>query len=415
VHHDAPHVRGRRLPGAAPVDRLHIGALVATLVVALVSSAHALTAPTDLRVADVPDDDAGKGLNLAWSYEAAPGDPDLLGIQVLRRAESEAQSEVITAALLPADATTYRDGSAAPEARSESALREKATSYVYQVRAVYDEAPAQTADSPESAPATARGNLTHIGKRWLLLWIIAFGGVIVVLTRRARAGHVPKIRRIAGLEAVDEAIGRATEMGRPILYVPGIGDVSQVATIASINIYSHVAKRSGDYGTTLTTPCSDPILMQVMQSVAEQAYLDIGRPDNYNSDDVFFVTQSQFAYAAAVDGIMLRDRPAATFLQGVFYAESLILAETGNSVGAIQIAGTDKDAQLPFFIAACDYTLIGEEMFAASAYLSGEGRLLSTIRAQDLGKAGLMLGLILGALLQVFGIDWIAVFFEAVQ
>ena len=46
--------------------------------------------------------------------------------------------------------------------------------------------------------------------------------------------------------------------------------------------------------------------------------------------------------------------------------ESLILAETGNTIGAIQVAGTAMPAQLPFFVAACDYTLIGEEFFAAS-------------------------------------------------
>ena len=83
---------------------------------------------------------------------------------------------------------------------------------------------------------------------------------------------------------------------------------------------------------------------------------------------------------------MLREKPAAIFLQGTFYAESLILAETGNSVGAIQIAGTDSEHQLPFFIAACDYTLIGEELYAASAYLSREPMLLGSLRGQDWGQ-----------------------------
>ena len=41
------------------------------------------------------------------------------------------------------------------------------------------------------------------------------------------------IRRIAGLDAIDEAIGRATEMGKPIFYVPGIGDMTTVSTIAA--------------------------------------------------------------------------------------------------------------------------------------------------------------------------------------
>lgn len=404
-----PHPPGTRPP-------LRVASVGVTVALALLATfAHALTAPTDVRVTDVPNDDGGKGLDIEWTYEAAPGEPPAVGFHILRRSVDEGRFDIVTSDLAPADATTYRDATAAPAKRRGTELRKQATTYVYQVRAVYDGLGDQTADSPEAAAAAARGNMYHGGKTWSLLFVLAFAGVLVHLTRRARAGHVPKIRRIAGLEAVDEAIGRATEMGRPILYVAGIGGVSQVATIAAINIYSHVVKRAGDYGTQLTTPCHDPIMMQVMRSVAEQAYLDVGRPDAYNADDVFFVTQSQFAFAAAVDGIMVREKPAAIFLQGVFYAESLILAETGNSVGAIQIAGTDKDAQLPFFIAACDYTLIGEELFAASAYLSGEGHLLSTIRAQDIGKATLMACLVLGAILEMVGVDWIARFFEAVQ
>jgi hypothetical protein len=82
---------------------------------------------------------------------------------------------------------------------------------------------------------------------------------------------------------------------------------------------------------------------------------------------------------------MLRRKPATIFYQGAFFAESLILAETGNSIGAIQIAGTAMPAQLPFFVAACDYTLIGEELFAASAYLSKEPKLLGSLKGQDIG------------------------------
>jgi len=83
---------------------------------------------------------------------------------------------------------------------------------------------------------------------------------------------------------------------------------------------------------------------------------------------------------------MVRDKPAACFYMGAFYAESLILAETGNSVGAIQVAGTAMPTQLPFFVAACDFTLIGEEFFAASAYLSGEPQQLGSLKGQDFGK-----------------------------
>jgi hypothetical protein len=50
-------------------------------------------------------------------------------------------------------------------------------------------------------------------------------------------------------------------------------------------------------------------------------------------------------------------------------------------------------SQLPFFVAACDYTLIGEEFFAASAYLSNDPEQLGSLKGQDIGKiiaAGLL-------------------------
>ena len=89
---------------------------------------------------------------------------------------------------------------------------------------------------------------------------------------------------------------------------------------------------------------------------------------------------------------------------GTFYAESLILSETGNSIGAIQIAGTAMPSQLPFFVAACDYTLIGEELFAASAYLSREPKLLGSLKGQDIAKAVILIALIIGIILETLNI-----------
>jgi hypothetical protein len=130
----------------------------------------------------------------------------------------------------------------------------------------------------------------------------------------------------------------------------------------------------------------------------QAAFLAAGRPDAYDVDSVSYVTDEQFGYVAYVQGAMVREKPAACFYMGGFFAESLILAETGNSIGAIQIAGTAQPAQLPFFVAACDYTLIGEEFFAASAYLSGEPDQLGSLKGQDVGKLIVAAGILLGSL-----------------
>lgn len=234
---------------------------------------------------------------------------------------------------------------------------------------------------------------------------LLFAALLVLYIQSARRGTHLYIRRIAGLEAVDEAVGRATEMGRPILYSPGLDPMEEVATVASVNILGQVARKAGEYETRLIMPNRDPIVMTVAQEVIREALTEVGRPDLYDPNDIYYTTQSQFGYAAAVCGTMMRERPATNFFIGHFYAESLILAETGNATGAIQIAGTDSDSQLPFFICACDYTLIGEELYAGSVYLSREPLLLGALKGQDIAKAVLLLILLLGTLLAFFGID----------
>ena len=221
----------------------------------------------------------------------------------------------------------------------------------------------------------------------LLVGLAVFVAFLVINIQRARRGGDMFIRPLAGLKAIDEAIGRATEMGRRVLYLPGLGDMSEVGTLASIAILSRVARRTAEMGCDLDVPGYDPVASTIMEGAARQAYIEAGRGDAYRPGTVHYVSAQQFAYVAAVTGVMLRERPAANIYMGSFYAESLFLAETGNLTGAIQIAGCDQVTQLPFFVCACDYTLLGEELFAAGAFLGREPVQLATIAAQDWAKA----------------------------
>jgi len=221
---------------------------------------------------------------------------------------------------------------------------------------------------------------------------------VAIFIALAKRGRKLFLRRIRGLQAIDEAIGRATEMGRSILFIPGIQDMDDVQTVAGVTILGHVAKTIAEYDVKINMPVSRSIVMTTARETIKEAYLSAGRPEAYSDDMVHYLTDEQFGYVAAVDGIMVREKPATCFYLGAFFAESLIMAETGNSIGAIQIAGTAMPAQLPFFVAACDYTLIGEELFAASAYLSGEPKQLGSLKGQDVGKGIAMLFMLIGSI-----------------
>ena len=264
----------------------------------------------------------------------------------------------------------------------------------------------------EVASAVPGGNWFNTAKWNNIVLTIGLSVCILFFISKARRKDL-FIRRIAGLEALDEALGRATEMGKSVLFVHGLKGMDQIPTIAAVNILGRVAQRTARFDTDLRVANVDPVVMSVSQEVVKEAYLKEGRPDAYRPDSVFMAATEQFSYAAAVAGMMVRERPAAHVMMGYFYAESLLLAETGSTTGAIQIAGTDAYTQLPFFVTTCDYTLMGEELYAASAYLSKEPKLLGSLKGQDVGKALLIGLLFVGTVVASFGVDFLTHLFAA--
>jgi hypothetical protein len=326
--------------------------------------------------ADDTPGDGGGSITVRWEPPAREA-----GLEAFRVERATAGEDFEEIGRVSADVTTYADEAA-----------QDGVSYQYRVAAVYAETTYVSGASHEVSSSPQWFNTEKLN---VLVGVVLFCSIVLWFISRAKKGIHLYVRRIAGLEAVDEAVGRATEMGREILYVPGTGYVEDIATIASMNLLAEIAKKAATYGTKLRVPNRDPIVYTVAREVVKGAFAEAGRPDAFDSETVFFVVRNALAYAAAVDGIMLREKPATNFFMGMFAAESLILAETGSTTGAIQIAGTDAVTQLPFFVTTCDYTLIGEELYAASAYISREPLMLGALKGQDWGKFIIMTLLVL--------------------
>lgn len=344
---------------------------------------------TEVRGSDTKND-AGGSITLTWkkSPDDGAGKSNVISYDVLRSTNENGPYTLIGGAT--AGAEQFLDNNAKDGIR-----------YFYKIKAISNEGFSLSLPSPA---IVSRAQWFDTTKIYILAMSVILFSAILYFISKAKSGKELFIRKIAGLDAVDEAVGRATEMGRKIIYIPGINDMDDIQTIAGITILGRVSKLVAEYEAKLEVPVSRSMVMVSCRETVKEAYINAGRPDAYSDDMVHYLTDDQFAYAAACDGIFVREKPAAIFLMGTFFAESLVLAETGNSVGAIQIAGTARPAQLPFFVAACDYTLIGEELFAASAYLSKDPKLLGSLRGQDVGKVLFLLGILIGTILISFKI-----------
>jgi len=373
---------------------LILGILLAAPALALArtsdtSQVQALRPPEKLIAGDAPND-GGNAIAIEWTPSPDEEQHIVEGYQILRAEQAEASDSLWTkVGYVPYGIYKYTD----------QTVPENQKDYFYRLRVVSRQG--EMALSPVSNAARAYEQWYNTMRTNALIGTLFFVVIVLYFIIMAQRGQHLFVRRIAGLTAVEEAVGRATEMGRPILYVPGLSTITDVATIAALNILGQVAKKTAEYDTPLLVPNRDPVVFTVAQEVVKEAYSEVGRPDAYNHDSVFYLTDSQMGFASGVDGIMAREKPATNFFMGMFWAESLILAETGAATGAIQIAGTDAINQLPFFITACDYTLIGEELYAASAYLSRDPKLLGTLKGQDWSKALIVLLLLVAVALSL--------------
>ena len=175
-----------------------------------------------------------------------------------------------------------------------------------------------TADSATVAITVNDITVFRTNRLSVLFFMLIFSGAVLLYTHWARQGKKLFVRRIPGIDAVEEAVGRATEMGKPVLFIPGISDIDDIETIAGLAILGRVAKITAQYETPLYVPVRYPMILAAGQEVVEQSYLEVGRHDAYDKDTVRYVAGEQFAFTATVNGWMMREKPAANIYGGVF-------------------------------------------------------------------------------------------------
>jgi len=260
----------------------------------------AIAQPADMqmwsvKVQDRPSD-AGDAVQLFWSPIALATEFICYIVQRAPAAEGPFETiatvvsidtQYVDAAALTGDVYFYR---VAALDSLEAVAADMTTSPADSLSAA---PPARTVDTIY----TALAGPVHSTAQWFnlrrfnqLVVILILSAAITYYIQQAKSGKQLYVRKIAGLQAIEEAIGRATEMGRPILFLPGIHDMDDVQTIAGLTILARVARTVAEYETTLNVPVSRSLVMTTARESIKEAYQAAGRPDAYNDNMEHYVT-----------------------------------------------------------------------------------------------------------------------------
>lgn len=246
--------------------------------------------------------------------------------------------------------------------------------------------------------------IEHASPGMILIMLVLVAPLFYFISR-ARQGKTFYVRRIAGIDAINEAVGRAAEMGRPISFSTGLTGVNPVL-YAILGVLFHITRKAALFKSKILLPQNQPEVMAISEDLMKDAYRVEGKMHEFDPSNIRYLSDEQFAFASGYMGMIHRENVASAFLFGSFAAESLIMAEAGQQVGAMQVAASISPEQVPFFITACDYTLIGEELYAASAYLTKEPVQLGSLYSQDRAKIALFVIVLIGVVFASINTLW---------
>lgn len=247
------------------------------------------------------------------------------------------------------------------------------------------------------------GVVTVIGLGSLALMTV----LLLLFIRRAGRENGFPFRSIAAFDALRGLLSRAAETGRSVhlsLGSAALGGEQTPAISAGLTVLRYLADQGAAFGTSPIVTVADPMLMLVAQDELYRAFRQKQMVRHYRSTDVRMIAPDPAAYAVGAQETMDHERVSANVMIGNFGDEYLLIGEPGAQHGIVQVVGSNAVNVQPLMVATSDHVLLGEEMFAAGAYLTRRPKYVASLRLQDTLRVLIVLAIVLGVLVKtVFG------------
>ncbi|MDX1520314.1 MAG: DUF6754 domain-containing protein [Anaerolineae bacterium] len=231
------------------------------------------------------------------------------------------------------------------------------------------------------------------------LFLLIFVVMLLRGTIRVQRGQAPTLRQIRAFETLKGLASRSIEAGRGLHLSLGIGGINTETTadsLAGLIILDHLSEQAAVTGVAPTVTMADPTVMMLAQTRLQAAHQD--NPDRIEEahKNIRWIAPQGAAYAAGVMSLIETEQPEANILVGNFGDEYLLMGETAARQGTSHIGGTSDPNTLAFVYASAEETLLGEEIYAAGAYLQKKPNHLGSLMAQDTMRSLVAWAIVIG-------------------
>jgi uncharacterized membrane protein YwzB len=236
------------------------------------------------------------------------------------------------------------------------------------------------------------------------VFFLAFLAVTYWGMTATKRGVVLPHRKLPALAGMEEAVGRATELDRPFFAnIQATGAHIEDQVLASCELVQYVIRHAVRYEAPFILVSNSPDGHPIFEEIVRSAYLAGGKADMYDPSMVRFVGGASSGTHVQIMQMMKDEKIAAQLISGHLQNQTMFFAETGAALGAIQIGATKNTHQMPFLAMQCDYSLLGDDLYAAAAMISLDPVRMGCLIAQEFGKALCLAVILAGVVLKLAG------------
>ncbi|MCY4147638.1 MAG: hypothetical protein OXE95_10650 [Chloroflexi bacterium] len=243
-----------------------------------------------------------------------------------------------------------------------------------------------------------------------LLFVLATA--VLIYTARflqSRGGSRRALRPMSAFARIPDWSSQAIEADRPLHLAFGsasLGEDNTAIALANAELFQRVINQNGAGDTPPALSASAPATIPLASATVAAAWTG-----ERGARNVHWYPQGKraFGYAAGVTAVIGDDEPPAHILAGSFGAELGLILDSARRKRQATLAVSDQLAGQAVAYVLADEALIGEELFAAPAYVAGEARAADAVIVMDVWRALLMILLTLALALGMAGqLPWLS-------
>ena len=241
----------------------------------------------------------------------------------------------------------------------------------------------------------------------LELAILAVSAILLLTITLWKRKSPAKLRDIPALTRLFRTLGLSVEDGTRLHISLGRGsflDSRGGSGLAGLAVLRYIAERTSVSDEPAVASAGDPALGLLAQDTLQAGYQAAGVEELYVPTTGSVSGLTPFGYAAGAMNISQNENVSTNIMLGHFGPEAALLAEASDRENITVIGASDDLAGQAVLFANTQDALIGEELFAAGAYLGAGASHTASLTVQDILRWTIIVALLGGAFAKLAGI-----------